>query len=54
VPVDTVADHAVPARDTQSVVLGGETIVLGAVESTLLSVKLADLGAGRLRAESRI
>jgi len=40
--------------DALTVVLGAETITFGAVQNTLLSAKLTDLGAGRLRAEPQL
>lgn len=51
VSLDADGHYQLATIDALTVVLGGETLILGAVQNTLLSVKLADLGAGRLRAE---
>lgn len=54
VTIDPDGHYQLATIEPLTAVIGAEIVTLGAVQNTLMSVKLADLGAGRLRAEPHL
>lgn len=52
--IDTNGHYQFATIDALTVEVGNQTLTLGAVQNTLLSAKLMDLGDGRLRAEPHL
>jgi hypothetical protein len=52
--IDTNGHYQLATIDALTVEVGDETLTLGAVQNTLVSVKVVDLGGGQLRAEPHL
>lgn len=52
--IDANGHYQFATIDALTVEIGNQTLTLGAIQNTLLSVKLTDLGEGRLRAEPHL
>jgi len=54
VPVDPAGHCQLAVMDALTAVVGADTLTIGAIQNTLMSVRLTDLGAGHFRAQPHL